>query len=138
MMYARTPSPWSGTCSELFSGRLRWSIRSRPHDGIGDWVASIVKIPFCWTYTTTGFAASRRAAAALDVDLEPAQGVPEGVADGAAVPGLQTAGGGVDAVAAQRGGVLEDHDVAAGLDRRRTDRTDVPGVRRRRRGTTKE
>ena len=45
MMYAVTPAPaLSAYVNVLFSGSARWSMRSRPHDGVGACVASVVNV----------------------------------------------------------------------------------------------
>ena len=50
---------------EISRGVVRESMRSKPHDGVGDCVASRVTIWFCSTYLTAGSAASRLAARSL-------------------------------------------------------------------------
>ncbi len=71
MMYACTFVAVFGYVYELFNGRFRWSIRSSPHDGTGDWVASMLTNPSCSTKSTPGSAASREAAASLSETENP-------------------------------------------------------------------
>ena len=71
MTYACTPVPSEPYEYWLSSGRLVWSRRSIPHDGVGDSVVSMLTTEFSSTAATAGSAASCCASASLISTAKP-------------------------------------------------------------------
>jgi hypothetical protein len=71
MTYACTVGAVDGYVYEPLSGRLRWSMRSRPQLGGLFWVSWMRTVWFCSTYATDGSAAIRAARAAVAFTSKP-------------------------------------------------------------------